>query len=434
MMRRRLSMKSERQSVLLKNRIVLLLLLAPLPAFGQSENRVVRIQAFTPKGTKHGSGYFYGDEATVITAYHVIHGAKKIIVKPRSGSASNPVRIKAAYPALDLVLLEIEEKVQNASPLATALLSEDIFTSQDRVSLKIMAYPYQFRTPHSLKGESSRGYTSSSDFVIDNEKIFVSDIMLIPFDMTVYNGMSGAPVFYKNRIVGILSGSLETGGGIAWAVPLNYPEYFERSPSRFEGRLPESIQPGEWNRVKELNPDFTRSTVMIRNEPLPEFKFNLSLNGGYSFSTETFFSSAELSLKRNVYKYSLSYGLGAGYSYFPVEYSYALLSGTDTVSNSYNEHFLSLLSILSLNHFKGRLLPYLGGKAGINYFLSMNHVRFAGQIFAGFRILPGLYFETAYNYISLPVETVEFSLFGSNSLSMDFLKNHTLVAGLRYEF
>jgi len=41
-------------------------------------------------------------------------------------------------------------------------------------------------------------------------------------DLTVYSGLSGAPVIHNGKVVGVISGSINEGGGLAWAIPSSH--------------------------------------------------------------------------------------------------------------------------------------------------------------------------------------------------------------------
>jgi len=57
----------------------------------------------------------------------------------------------------------------------------------------------------------------------DGYKLFNKNIDLIPLDLTIYGGMSGGPLIdQEGNVIGILSGSYNEGGSIAWAIPSKY--------------------------------------------------------------------------------------------------------------------------------------------------------------------------------------------------------------------
>lgn len=61
--------------------------------------------------------------------------------------------------------------------------------------------------------------------------MFDESIDVIPIDVTVYSGMSGAPIVTEDdRVIGILSGSYDEGRGVAWAIPVKYVDELLQKP------------------------------------------------------------------------------------------------------------------------------------------------------------------------------------------------------------
>jgi hypothetical protein len=76
-----------------------------------------------------------------------------------------------------------------------------------------------------LQGRLTSAGTVSSLSVSSagGRRVFAENIDVYPVDVTVYSGMSGAPVVGSNdSVIGILSGSFDEGRGIAWAIPITY--------------------------------------------------------------------------------------------------------------------------------------------------------------------------------------------------------------------
>ena len=50
--------------------------------------------------------------------------------------------------------------------------------------------------------------------------IFAKSIPIIPLNLLIYNGMSGGPIINsKGNVIGMLSGSINVGGSLAWGIP-----------------------------------------------------------------------------------------------------------------------------------------------------------------------------------------------------------------------
>lgn len=75
-----------------------------------------------------------------------------------------------------------------------------------------------------LSGNSSDGTVESMSIsAADGSPIFAENIRVYPLDITVYGGMSGAPVVTNaSSVVGVFSGSYSEGRGIGWCIPIGY--------------------------------------------------------------------------------------------------------------------------------------------------------------------------------------------------------------------
>jgi hypothetical protein len=72
---------------------------------------------------------------------------------------------------------------------------------------------------------TTQGYRLSGEFSAPGlQRLFTrSDVRLIPLEaMSVYGGTSGGPVVSTQGVIGVFSGSLNEGGTLAWAIPVEY--------------------------------------------------------------------------------------------------------------------------------------------------------------------------------------------------------------------
>lgn len=177
---------------------------------------VVTVYADTATGSSQGTGFFTSRSGHVLTAYHVVVGARQVrVVHERLGTLTN-VRLDRISPAHDLALLQVEDPF-GATPFLT-LDRAHIPNPAD--NYRLVGFPrdgvrQEFRTQ-----PTSRGFISSLTIREARRSLFAGDIAVIPLDATIYSGMSGGPVIGTQGVVGVLSGSFQEGGTLAWAIPL----------------------------------------------------------------------------------------------------------------------------------------------------------------------------------------------------------------------
>ena len=195
------------------------------------ESSVVTLYTKTGRqGSGQGSGFVIGPNGLIATAYHVIQGATEIEIFSDRNLGTKDITLVAVDPAHDLALIRAHE----LGDVRHLELSLEILNHRNEVRV--------VGSPRGLTSQILFGRPSSPSGVVSSlqvrsargKPLFARQIDIVPLDVTVYNGMSGAPVVSKNnRVVGILSGSYSEGGGIAWAIPTKYLlELTKREPER----------------------------------------------------------------------------------------------------------------------------------------------------------------------------------------------------------
>ncbi len=183
------------------------------------EAAVVKIYAITHSGSSQGTGFFSTDHGQVITAYHVIEGARKITISNEQLGTFSDILVAYISPTRDIALLSIRNSGttpyfnrSNSPPKTTDVLEAQGFP---------LGAPRQLFRARTTRNTFLRSTTLSDQ---SGKRLFNNDlpIDIIPLDMTIYSGMSGGPVLDDGRVVGILSGSYQEGGSIAWAIPCKY--------------------------------------------------------------------------------------------------------------------------------------------------------------------------------------------------------------------
>ncbi len=179
---------------------------------------VVTIFTTTKSGSGQGTGFVFGEGGRIATAYHVVQGATKIEVSDRARKTMTSVRIDRIDPKRDIAVLIVDE----AASLPRLRISASVPEAQAKIMIA--------GTPRSVPQQvlhgrvTSAGYISSMALFSGNGKaIFAENLDVLPLDVTIYGGLSGAPVLLNgDTVTGILSGSLDQGRGIGWAIPAKY--------------------------------------------------------------------------------------------------------------------------------------------------------------------------------------------------------------------
>ena len=184
----------------------------------QGQEALVKIYATLSNGRSQGSGFFTTNSGQIVTAYHVVEGASAIEVRSdQLGKLFTNIQVAYVSPDYDIAVLQ----VLNSGETPFAPLSD--YAPSIRDDLQIQGYP--LGNPYSLL----RGYPARDGFVQTKEyndmqgfKLFALNIQVIQLGGIIFKGMSGGPVMYGNKVIGILSGSYVQGGTIAWAIPTKY--------------------------------------------------------------------------------------------------------------------------------------------------------------------------------------------------------------------
>ena len=194
--------------------VVLTIIICP---FAQAQEALVRIYVTLSNGRSQGSGFFTSNDGKIITAYHVIQGANAIEVRSEKLGTFTNIRVDSMSPDYDLAVLQVLHSG------VTPFLNLEDYAPRNQDDLQVQGYPVG--APYQLIRTSATqpGFVQTSDYDnIRGERLFAWNVQVIPLGAIVFSGMSGGPVIYRNRVIGILSGSYVQGGSIAWAIPAKY--------------------------------------------------------------------------------------------------------------------------------------------------------------------------------------------------------------------
>src|SRR5262245_26037978 len=191
-------------------------LVVAAPAFAQ--DAVVKIYGDRPgQDSGQGTGFFSSNSGQIVTAYHVVEGAIEIkVVHDRLGPFTN-IQVEFIAPEFDLAVLRILN-----DGVKTPSLQLD--NNPDLTNpLEVSGFP-RGGVLQTFRGRATQTKFVDSHTIRDTRgrRLFEGQIDVIPLDMSIYTGISGAPVVGSRGVIGVLSGSYDEGGGIGWAIPLKY--------------------------------------------------------------------------------------------------------------------------------------------------------------------------------------------------------------------
>ena len=181
-----------------------------------TNTRVVR-QRFSfnamevPRGS--GTGFVWDDEGLIVTNYHVIHGAHKVLITLHDGQTYEAENVGVA-PEKDIALLRIDAPDAALRPIALG------DSSNLAVGRKVLAIgnPFELDTTLTVGVVSALGREIKS---LDNRTI--KDV--IQTDAAINPGNSGGPlVDSMGNLVGVNTSIISPSGanaGIGFAIPVN---------------------------------------------------------------------------------------------------------------------------------------------------------------------------------------------------------------------
>lgn len=159
----------------------------------------VEINAITDYGESIGSG-FYIDKGMIVTNYHVIEGAEKIIVKHYDEETVEIKTIIGFDKKLDLAILATDK--ENA-PLVI---------SQDKVA--VGQDVYAIGSPFGLTATMTKGMVTSA-----SRKLSDNNVDYIQIDAPVSKGNSGGPLINKyGEVIGIVNMYFVDGQNLNFAI------------------------------------------------------------------------------------------------------------------------------------------------------------------------------------------------------------------------
>jgi S1-C subfamily serine protease len=178
---------------------------------------VVQVTATnTAQGSESlGSGFVIDKAGHIVTNYHVVHGATKVLVS-FSGKDQLASTVVGLDPSTDIAVLKIEAHASALSPLE--LGNSDAVRVGDTVYAIGNPFGYARTLTSGLVSAVQRQITAPNTLLIDNA---------IQTDAAINHGNSGGPLLdAAGRVIGVTSqiyaeNSQQGNIGIGFAVPVN---------------------------------------------------------------------------------------------------------------------------------------------------------------------------------------------------------------------
>jgi len=189
-------------------------------------NTTVRIYAKTSDGkAKGGTGFAIqlNGRNYIATCYHVVAQTEQIEVYSISLRKRMVSHIVAYDDIKDLALLTFED-VNHIPTLQIGTVPANLYNTtgvaignpdNNNEFILHMHFTTQSGTRPSQSLTDNSGHR-----IFKDEASYQFDV--IPFDATIYGGMSGAPIIVNGAVIGVVSASINTGGSIGWGVPATY--------------------------------------------------------------------------------------------------------------------------------------------------------------------------------------------------------------------
>ncbi|NIH40950.1 MAG: PDZ domain-containing protein [Buchnera aphidicola (Periphyllus aceris)] len=211
------------------------------------------------KSSKLGSGIIIDSEKSyVITNYHVVSHASKIVVSLTNGK-EYVAKIVGTNRKFDLALL----KLIDAKDLPSVKIS-----SSD--NLNIGDPVFAIGSPYNLKNSVTLGIISYLERIVNPKSIFDN---FIQTDAAINHGNSGGPLFnIKGELIGIntsmISSSVESGNiGLGFSIPSNSVIRFVKNILKYGkinfGHLGMSVSTLSKSSIDELKLPLKKSAVVV---------------------------------------------------------------------------------------------------------------------------------------------------------------------------
>lgn len=397
------------------------------------EERTVRVRANLGRRTSYGTGFFWQDSSHVVTAYHVVMGADSIEIID-GGNKYEDIVVEAASGSHDLVLLRIED----SDLRSRAVPMQGVPTSSVRVfsPATVVAYPHNSAQPHTFLANPTKRYGDSSKGLRDRESrsYFYENIRVATYDLTIFSGMSGAPVFEGGEIVAVVSGSITEGGSLVWAVPLFYLsqlEEYNSDPDRMD-----------WPELSLMNAAVARRIVFGGEPPPPEYSVTVSAGQNVLTAEEAEIPSANdkldlfgrVAFDTTFYRFNLRAGARVTAHYFQYRRSYQTLPGLSSSSETVDAFALAFGASGGYVVTRWRLQPYLGLSFAVPLYVAGDAKIFPliSALELALRVSDRFSAIAEFALMNYAEQNIDFDLYGNSSTRNDWALRSKLFLGISF--
>ncbi len=200
--------------------------------FSKKADAIVMIAVESKDGDKLGSGFFISRDGKIVTNYHLISGARKVVVKLKNNSVFLPNRIVNLDPDKDIGVIQIDAPKVNYLHMGD---SNGVSVGQSVLTIG---------SPLGLE-------SSISDGLISSVRVNGQGLKVFQISVPLSDGSSGGPLMdLDGNVVGITTASFVKGQNLNFAIPINYVKTLLKKPFDPGRFARESWQDEEPVRVK----------------------------------------------------------------------------------------------------------------------------------------------------------------------------------------
>lgn len=216
----------------------------------------VEVGVTSDNGDVLGSGFFIGD-GRIVTNYHVIKGASKIVVTTSDKKQYEITHILGYDETLDLAILELNIDHDYLIQDQNIAGGEDIYT---------------FGSPLGLSGTMTKGMVSTASRVLDS-------VEYIQIDASISHGNSGGPLVNEyGEVVGVNTMYIDGGQNLNFAISIkelqkintNSPETVAEYHQKYEDYV------AAWFKANIIKED---PTVSQKTDTCQEIPFGYGVQG-----------------------------------------------------------------------------------------------------------------------------------------------------------
>ena len=176
---------------------------SPATILKENDSALALILSADDNSVSLGSGFFIGDGSAVVTNFHVISGAKKVVLKTGTGQVLSSDTVYAFDEKKDVAVL----KVTGANGAHVVALGDS-----DKVaigeSIVVVGNPEGFE-------KSVTSGLVSGLRTLDEQKLF-------QISAPISHGSSGGPVFNdRGQVIGVVVAFWKDGQNLNFAIPIN---------------------------------------------------------------------------------------------------------------------------------------------------------------------------------------------------------------------